>query len=156
MANRKKTAKFKYIDILHKYYGTKGKKLYRVRFSSQGKVYQKTFSEHKYGEKALELAQEYRDKSLVELPKRVAPKKRSNNKSGIPGVRKQKIIYRRDDKELTYNVWEAYWYDDQGKMKRRRFFINKYGSREAKKLAIDCRKEMVQKFYDINNFKFKK
>jgi len=46
------------------------------------------------------------------------------------------------------NSWVAQWYDNKGKQKSKYFPIKKYGDTQAKKLAIDFRKKMVDLFYN--------
>jgi hypothetical protein len=61
----------------------------------------------------------------------------SRNTSGIQGVRFDK----------RGNNWIAQWNDNQGKHKAKSFSINKYGD-NAKQLAIDYRKKMVDMLYN--------
>ena len=60
------------------------------------------------------------------------------NTSGIQGVVFDKYN----------NCWRAQWCDNQGKIKRKSFSINKYGDTQAKQLAIDYRKKMVDLLYN--------
>ena len=60
-----------------------------------------------------------------------------NNKSGITGV----CLH--DGKK----GWVAHWYDNNGKLRSKYFSLNKYGKNEAKRLAINYRLQMEEKFY---------
>ena len=59
---------------------------------------------------------------------------KSNNKSGIIGVRFNKQI----------NCWQAQWVDLNGKQKIKSFNISKYGEEKAKELAIEYRYKMEE------------
>ena len=62
------------------------------------------------------------------------------NTSGHQGVRF----------ETTSNQWKVRWYDENKKVKTKSFSLNKFDN--AKKLAIEYRKEMVDKYYNrLNN-----
>lgn len=50
--------------------------------------------------------------------------------------------------DKTHNSWAAHWSDNQGKLKRKPFSVKKYGDTQAKQLAIDYRKKMVDIFYN--------
>lgn len=65
----------------------------------------------------------------------------SGNKSGISGVFKESITSRGN----TYTCWTASWYNDKGKIKRKRWSINKYGDDCAFILACNFRTEMIKK-----------
>ena len=66
---------------------------------------------------------------------------RSMNKNNTSGH--QGVYF--DEKQ---NSWVARWYDDEKKRIRKSFSINKYGDTQAKQLAIDYRKKMVDKLYN--------
>jgi hypothetical protein len=51
-------------------------------------------------------------------------------------------------KRGNYSYWIAHWIDNQGKKKSKYFPIKKYGDTQAKKLAIEYRKKMVDKYYN--------
>ena len=67
---------------------------------------------------------------------------RTNNKvskrstSGIKGV----LYHKRD------NGWLAKWLDDDGIQRSKTFNCEIYGSEQAKQMAIDCRKQMEEKY----------
>ena len=65
---------------------------------------------------------------------------RSDNTSGVTGVQ-------RADKEVqgvVYEYWVATWNTLDGKSKRKRFSVLKYGEEKAKELAIQHRKLMIE------------
>lgn len=49
------------------------------------------------------------------------------------------------------NLWRAQWYDNY-KQYSKSFSVKKYGEEEAKQLAIDYRKKMVDELYDRPKF----
>ena len=59
-----------------------------------------------------------------------------NSTSGIKGV----LYHKRD------NVWLAKWLDDDGIQRSKTFNCEIYGSEQAKQMAIDCRKQMEEKY----------
>lgn len=61
--------------------------------------------------------------------------------SGIPGVTRVKTY----SKGHEYEVWRATWTTLRGIVKTRQFSIKKYGAREAKRLAMECRREALDK-----------
>ena len=63
--------------------------------------------------------------------------KYSNNTSGLTGV-----SFRKDRES-----WRTYWCDNIGKLRSKYFSINKYGKNQAKRLAIEYRLKMEEKFY---------
>lgn len=64
--------------------------------------------------------------------------------SGIPGV--TRIITRARGNE--YEVWKATWTNQSGNRESRQFSINKYGTREAKRLAMEARREALNEIGD--------
>lgn len=68
-------------------------------------------------------------------------KKASDNTSGITGVRRaEKVI----PSGKIYVYWEAYWYNENGKQRVKRFPIHKLGEYEAKQMAINYRAEQLR------------
>ncbi len=61
--------------------------------------------------------------------------------SGIAGVTRI-FTYSRG---YEYEVWKATWTNRSGNRKSKQFSINKYGTREAKRLAIETRREALDK-----------
>ncbi len=57
--------------------------------------------------------------------------KSKTNTSGTSGVSYNK----------QYKNWVASWYDENMKLQRKAFFVNKYGHDQAKQMAIDLRRE---------------
>lgn len=65
-----------------------------------------------------------------------------DNTSGFQGVCFDK----------KYNRWLAHWSNNDGKICRKCFSVKQYGEEEAKQLAIDYRKKMVDELYDRPKF----
>lgn len=61
--------------------------------------------------------------------------------SGVPGV--TRVMTRTRGHE--YEVWKAVWTNRAGNRKSKQFSINKYGTREAKRLALETRREALDK-----------
>ncbi len=68
---------------------------------------------------------------------------RKNNKSGIPGVGRYDAIQKIKDRKAAF--WTAFWDDENGKRRSRKFYVSCYGERNAKKMAVSKRKEMLKK-----------
>lgn len=63
--------------------------------------------------------------------------KRKNWKNRIVGVRK--LI--KKSKGIEYEFWEASWSPRVGVVKKRLFSVNKYGDKEAERMALKTREE---------------
>ena len=61
--------------------------------------------------------------------------------SGIAGVNKITTY----SNGYEYEVWKATWTNRRGRRSSKQFSINKYGTREAKRLAIEARMEGLDK-----------
>lgn len=114
-----------------------------VKFQSVG--IQKLFSDKPHGgkRKALAEAIKYRDKLKKEYPLSYTGDalKRGSYKNS-------KGIYLRTRGDTTEVSWVAFWYVTvKGKQKERQksFSIHKYGTRKARQMALECRKEGVGK-----------
>lgn len=102
----------------------------------------KTFSDsvHHGKRNALKAALEYRNTMLLRhSPFKhhvwVRTRLRRNNTSGIPGVGRYEVVA--DPKTGRRQVfWLAFWADERGVRRQRKFFISSYGERQAKRLAI--------------------
>ena len=68
---------------------------------------------------------------------------RKNNKSGVPGVGRYEVIQNiNTGKKVAF--WSAFWDDEYGIRRSRKFYVSCYGERNAKKLAIAKRQEMLK------------
>ena len=111
----------------------------------------KTFSDavHHGKRNALKSALEYRNTLLREQsPFKhhiwVRTRLRKNNTSGIPGVGRYDVVV--DSKTGRRQVfWLAFWVDERGLRRQRKFFISSYGERQAKRLAIAERKRQLNR-----------
>ncbi|TWT49336.1 AP2 domain protein [Rubripirellula amarantea] len=120
-----------------------------VRITRKGKLTSQYFRDEDYGgkRKALAAAKEYRDKieatkkgySTKELAKRA----RANNTSGITGVRLVTEVDPRWPSEPEYKYWVAQWSPSKGVRKTKRFSVDKYGDKEAYRLAVKARNRGV-------------
>jgi AP2 domain len=121
---------------------------YLVRVTRRGKLYSEFFSDETYGKRgSLLAARKHRDSLEAKVqgysPKQMANKERSNNTSGVPGVRLVEETDYRWASEPTYQYWVAQWSPKKGVRKTKRFSVEKYGFEEAKRLAIKARKKGV-------------
>jgi len=129
---------------------------YEVRIMRRGQGYNKFFSDSVCGGKRLALkeAREYRDQLIEVLSNKEVTRKeraqtlKSNNYSGVPGVRYVEETEYRGESEYTYGYWEAAWSPKPGKRKKRRFSVNKYGNDDALKRALKARKDGVASMTD--------
>lgn len=124
---------------------------WRVSLRRYGKMLVENFPDKKYGgrQKALRLAQQYRDELIGKFPpisrKEVCMIKRSNNKSGISGVCTYAKRYKLRNgaiRETWY--WEASWPGDEGKNVSINFSVRKYGEELARSMAIRARQRGIE------------
>ena len=122
---------------------------WRVVVRRHSRTYRKSFSDGQYGgsEHALRAAQLYRDTLIQAHPplSRLASGARlsKNNHSGISG------LTRVDRVELSGRpqrrlCWEAHCPMGQGRAKRKRFSIRKYGEEGAYQMALAARAAALQ------------
>ena len=122
---------------------------YLVRVMRKGKRVSQYFSDQEYGgkRKALLAARKHRDKLEDKMrgytAKQLSQIQRSNNTSGIVGVRRAVETDYRWDSEPTYGYWVAQWSPKKGVRRTKRFSIEKYGEDEAYRLAVQARKRGV-------------
>ncbi len=126
--------------------GTQG---WQINFNKN--LITKLFSDSKYGGKkaALKEAQLFQDVCERELKNQ--PEKNNvtslnkltkRNTSGIPGV--SKFVSKRQNRGK--GEWQAKWVEN-GKRRKKTYSINKYGEKEAKRLAIEYRNKIIQERY---------
>ena len=120
-----------------------------VRVMRKGKRATQLFSDLDHGGKrnALAAAKAYRDdlekKMRGYTAKQLSQKERTNNTSGTVGVRKVYETDYRWKSKPTYGYWVAQWSPKKGVRKTKRFSIEKYGEKEAYRLAVQARKRGV-------------
>lgn len=120
-----------------------------VRMQRKGKIRSAFFTDKKHGgwSQALAAAQEHHRKLAARLGVRVqmsrrdwAELKRRKGSSGIVGV--QKMVDRRFTPPRTY--WKATWSPEPYVVRRKQFSARKFGSREARRLAVRARRAGVE------------
>ncbi len=122
---------------------------YLVRVTRKGKMTSEYFTDEDYGgkRKALLAAKEYRDELEDTLKgytaQQLARKVRSNNTSGLTGVRFVVEADPRWPSNPEYEYWVAQWSPEQGVRKTQRFSVEKYGNDKAYRLAVSARKKGV-------------
>jgi hypothetical protein len=121
-----------------------------VRVQRQGNVHIKMFSDLVYGtkQKALKSALQFRDRILAKMsPYNYHLERRSivrqNNTSGIPGVGRYEN-FSDAERKRTAVFWVAFWNDETGIRRQRKFSVFRYGERTAKKLAIAERERRLR------------
>jgi len=118
-----------------------------VRLQSRGAKFSKFFKDSDYAgdrEATLRAAQRHRRRLLRENPQmsRQENAERTTAKTGdIIGVRR--VIQERFGHE--YAVWQARWSPKKYTRRVRTFGVDKYGEKEAKRLAIEVRFEGLVK-----------
>ena len=128
---------------------------WQVRVGGKRKYHSKLFSDRQYGgqQAALAAAQAYLENYLAVHPQeRVSPyrpyhqgKMLANNKSGVTGVYYTEYAHRWDKGRLV-----GYWCasiptgPEGQKPWHKKFNIERYGAREARRLAIEFRREWEQ------------
>ncbi len=123
---------------------------YLVRVTRKGVLHSKYFPDAEYGgkRKGLAAAREYRDELESALKgytvQQLAKRGRSNNTSGIVGVRVVEEVDYRWESQPTYRYWVAQWSPKKGVRKTARFSVEKYGEEEAYRLAVKARKKGLE------------
>jgi hypothetical protein len=118
---------------------------WRVRFSRRGKMYSKSFYDLTCGgsKEAKAAAIAWRDAQLAELDvltvREFHQQKRSNNVSGVPGVHFHKTAAQ------PLGFWQATIRFHDGKRLAKSFSVLKFGDREAYRLAVAARAELLAK-----------
>ena len=119
-----------------------------VRIQRNGVMYSEFFKDSDYESKwaALNAARNHYFKLAREHPRsRKAYAERMTHRSGIVGVRR--VI--KPSKGHEYESWIATWSPRMGaNQKTKSFSIDKYGEKEAKRLAIEARKKGVAEMKD--------
>ena len=122
---------------------------WQVRMQRQGQRFTRYFADSTFGGKlaALRQAKAFRDQVELDYPSMdVAERARTppaNNRSGIVGVRLHRQKDRRGDYDYYHWCWVAQWTDGHRRRRTRSFSIQKYGDREAYRLACRARREGV-------------
>ncbi|WP_310449564.1 AP2/ERF family transcription factor [Sulfuritalea sp.] len=118
---------------------------WRVNFRRQGKFYSKTFYDLTCGgsKEAKAAAIAWRDEQLAAIKALTLiefhQQKRSNNLSGVPGVHFHKTPAQ------PLGFWQANIKTNDGKRVAKSFSVRKYGEREAFRLAVAARSELLAK-----------
>ncbi|MCA9082765.1 MAG: AP2 domain-containing protein [Planctomycetaceae bacterium] len=129
---------------------------YEVRLMRQRRLYCKLFSDGVHGGKkaALLAARAFRDSLIEKLAHRKysrrdrATTKRRSNRSGVVGVRYTEVQDTRGAKTQTYAFWEAQWSPAPGQRRTRRFSVRKYGFVQARRMAVEARRQGVEEMQD--------
>lgn len=115
-----------------------------VSFRRRGKPYTKVFYDLSCGgnRKALALAIAWRDEKLAELETFTVlefhQQRRSNNVSGVPGVHFHQTAVQ------PLGFWQANIKLGDGRRVARSFSVKKFGAKEAFKLAVAARLELLR------------
>jgi hypothetical protein len=124
---------------------------WKVSLKRRSKYMHKYFSDAKYGGKdiALEAAKAYLDSlmSAASNPDYMLwrrNKKPETNTSGIVGVGRYAVKYRKGRRLL----WQAMWKDADGKTHCKRYFVATHGERQAKALACAARRDGLAELHE--------
>jgi hypothetical protein len=124
---------------------------WKVNLKRRSQYMHKYFRDTKYGgrKNALEAAQAWLDSlmSVASDPDYMLwrmNKKPESNTSGIVGVGRYAVRYRKRRRLL----WQAVWQDADGKRHCKRFFVSTHGERDAKALAVEARREAMQDLHE--------
>jgi hypothetical protein len=120
-----------------------------VHIERKRRVWHRSFSDGVCGgkAKALHAARAFRDEVLVSHSPMTraenASIRRSNNRSGVPGVLRQASVETTAAGPVERAYWIAYWTKPDGKRSIRKFSIRKYGEKDAFKRAKAARKQAL-------------
>ena len=116
------------------------------------RMFSKFFSDMKYGDRALKKAQRFRDKILRSLfqstgYRRLSKGRQLHESHGLPGgVFYQRYKLKTDPKGS--NWWREHFaatiYTSDHKHINRVFSVKKYGYAKAKRMALECRKKLLE------------
>ncbi|MDZ4251363.1 MAG: AP2 domain-containing protein [Sulfuritalea sp.] len=121
---------------------------WRVNFRRRGKLYAKTFYDLTCGGSQAAKAQAiaWRDEQLAAIKAlsllEFHQQRRSNNLSGVPGVHFHKTPAQ------PVGFWQANIKCNDGKRVAKSFSVRKYGEREAFRLAVAARSELLTQIED--------
>ncbi|MFK7851401.1 MAG: AP2 domain-containing protein [Akkermansiaceae bacterium] len=124
-----------------------GASRFRILINHNKKIIQEYFyygagkTEAVAKKEALKRWREIRKKVPVLTKRRFREVLRKPTASGIPGVTRITTY----SKGHEYEVWKASWTTRSGTRRSRQFSINKYGTRKAKRLAIEARLAALDK-----------
>lgn len=121
-----------------------------VTIQRRGRIHHRHFTDSVYGgkRKALDAAKVYRDSLITSLRPFTRPErcmiKKKNNRSGVSGV--TKIDTWEHDRGRRYHrrYWLAQWPIGNGKARRKKFSIIRYGERGAFHRALRARREALK------------
>jgi hypothetical protein len=140
-----------YRHIIRHETGEKTAACWKINLKRRSKYMHKYFPDAKYGgkENALEAAQAYLDSlmSATSNPDYMLwrrNKKTEANTSGIVGVGRYLIRYRKKRRLL----WQAFWQDADGKKHTKVFFVSTHGERQAKALAVAARRDAMAELHE--------
>jgi len=125
-----------------------------IHIERKRRVWHRSFSDGVYGgkAKALRAARAFRDELLVlHSPMTRAENasiRRSNNRSGVPGVFRQASVETTVAGPVERASWIAYWTTPDGKRSIRKFSIRKYGEKGALDRAKAARKSALAEMDD--------
>lgn len=122
-----------------------------VTIQRRGVIYRKHFSDGVHGSrvKSFNAAQQYRDDIVAKHPpfsmREYSNIVKKSNRSGVVGVCRYCASETRhlpEDQQRWF--WVASWPLPDGKRKRIKFAVNKYGEEKAFKLALKARREAMR------------
>lgn len=122
-----------------------------VTIQRRGVIYRKHFSDGVHGSrtKSFAAAQAYRDDVVAKHPplsmREYSSIVKKSNRSGVVGVCRycaSETRHLREDQQRWF--WVASWPLPDGKRKRVKFAVNKYGEEKAFKMAFKARREAMR------------
>lgn len=141
---KKKTNKF---PGLYQETGNDGSSRFRILINHNKEIIQEYFyygvktSEQVAHKAALKRWRELRKDYPVLTKRGFREVIRKPTASGIPGVTRITTCSKGHD----YDVWKACWTSVRGVRRSKQFSVNKYGEKKAKRLAIEARREALDK-----------
>jgi hypothetical protein len=123
-----------------------------VSLQRNNRITIKMFSDSVWGsnDKALAAARQWRDQQTLpadeyayEMGRR--NRLRRNNSSGLVGIARYERPLRPDGKPGGDAFWQASWIDDNGRQRKRKFSVKRWGEETAKQRAIEEREREVSR-----------
>lgn len=122
-----------------------------VTIQRRGRVYHRHFTDSIYGgkSKALNAAKGYRDSLINCLRPLTRPEycriRKKNNRSGVSGVTRIDAGENSRGRRYHRRYWLAQWPIGNGKARKKKFSIQRYGERGAFQRALRARREALKR-----------
>lgn len=126
-----------------------------VTVQRRGRIYHRHFTDSVYGGKrqALTAARIYRDGLVASLVPLTRPEccriRKKNNRSGVSGVTRIDLMETSRGRSYRRRYWLAQWPIGNGKARKKKFSITRYGERGAFQRALRARRQALNRLAEL-------